>query len=122
MASTPPDVRPLPRGMVFLLAGASDGRTTLTVIRGLFHARLPQTHGLPYLLRYETEKKYSNRPHADHVVVLVNVPRDDMSAEDLLRAIAQALPGWQATASPSHMILYKESRRYTYGDVIWPTA
>jgi len=58
--------------------------------------------------------------HADHVAVLVSVPQNDMSSEDLLRTIAQALPGWQATAFPSHMILYKESRRYTYGDVIWP--
>ena len=43
-----------------------------------------------------------------------------MTAEELLRTIAEALPGWQATAFPSHMILYKESRRYTYGEVLSP--
>ncbi len=43
-----------------------------------------------------------------------------MSARELLRTVAQALPGWQATAFPSHMILYKEHRTYIHGEVIWP--
>jgi hypothetical protein len=50
----------------------------------------------------------------------VNVPQDGMTARDLLRTVAEALPSWQATAFPSHMILYKEQRTYTHGEVIWP--
>jgi hypothetical protein len=42
-----------------------------------------------------------------------------MPARDLLRTIAQHLAGWQGTISPSHMILYKESKSYTHGEVIW---
>jgi Eco29kI restriction endonuclease len=74
--------------------------------------------GLPYLLRYQTAK--SHEPRAAYQDLTVTVPQDDMSARDLLRTIAQALPGWQATAFPSHMILYKEHRTYTHGLVIWP--
>jgi hypothetical protein len=76
--------------------------------------------GLPYLLRYQTTKQKSQKPHADYEDLTVTVARDDMSARDLLRTIAQALPGWQATAFPSHMILYQEHRTYTHGQVIWP--
>jgi len=75
---------------------------------------------LPYLLRYQTAKQKSKEPHGDYKTLTVKVPRDDMGANDLLRTIAQALPGWQATAFPSHMILYKEDRAYTHGQVIWP--
>jgi hypothetical protein len=60
------------------------------------------------------------KPHADYKDVTVTIPQDDMSARDLLRIIAQALPWWQATAFPSHMILYKEDRPYAHGQIIWP--
>jgi hypothetical protein len=43
-----------------------------------------------------------------------------MTATEILRLIAQALPGWQATKFPSHMILYKEQRTYAHGKTIWP--
>jgi hypothetical protein len=36
------------------------------------------------------------------------------------KLIARALTGWQATAFPSHMIMYKERRTYMHGSVIWP--
>jgi hypothetical protein len=72
------------------------------------------------LLRYETARHKSSGPHVDYKDVTVAVPRDDMTARDLLRTIAQALPGWQATAFPSHLILYKEDRTYKHGQVIWP--
>ncbi|MBI3693813.1 MAG: GIY-YIG nuclease family protein [Acidobacteria bacterium] len=76
--------------------------------------------GLPYLLRYQTVKKKSHKPHADYKDTTVTVPEDDMAAKDLLRIVAQALPGWQATMFSSHMILYKEHRTYKHGQVIWP--
>jgi hypothetical protein len=64
--------------------------------------------------------KKSQKPHADHKDLTITVPQDDMRVRDLLRTIAEALPGWQATAFPSHMILYKEHRAYTHGEVVWP--
>jgi len=76
--------------------------------------------GLPYLLRFQTGRRQSQTPHEDYRDLIISVPRDRMTAEELLRAIAQTLPGWQATAFSSHLILYKESREYTYGRVIWP--
>jgi hypothetical protein len=45
-----------------------------------------------------------------------------MSVRDLLRTIGEALPGWQATAFPSHMILNKEDRPYVHGQIIWPAC
>ncbi len=75
---------------------------------------------LPYLLRYQTTKQKSQQAHAEQRDLTVKVPKDNMTARDLLRMIAQALPGWQATAFPSHMILYKEHRTYTHGQIIWP--
>jgi hypothetical protein len=78
--------------------------------------------GLPYLVRYQTARKKSPKPHADYAGLAINVPRDRMTAQQLLRVIAEKLPGWQATAFPSHMILYKEHRNYVHGHVIWPVA
>jgi len=75
---------------------------------------------LPYLLRFQTAKQRATKPHPDYKDLTVSVPQDDMRARDLLCTITQALPGWQATAFPSHMILYKERRAYTHGEIIWP--
>ena len=75
---------------------------------------------LPYLLRFQTAKQKSQKPHADYKDLTIHVLRGDMTARDLLRTMAEALPDWQATAFPSHMILYKEHRTYTHGQVIWP--
>ncbi len=38
-----------------------------------------------------------------------------MMAIDLLSLIASQLNGWQATAFPSHLILYKENVTYAHG-------
>jgi predicted GIY-YIG superfamily endonuclease len=75
---------------------------------------------LPYLLRFQTARQQSKEPHPDYRDLIINVAENEMTARDLLRIVAQALPGWQATAFPSHMILYKESVNYTHGQVIWP--
>jgi hypothetical protein len=67
---------------------------------------------LPYLLRYDTK-------HDDYKKVNVQVPKAGMSAMELMKLITKALPGWQSTRFPSHMILYKEKREYAQGIVIW---
>ncbi|WP_375742938.1 GIY-YIG nuclease family protein [Corallococcus interemptor] len=76
--------------------------------------------GLPYLLRYQVDppKASYTKGHPDFAGVTVNVPRNAMAARDLLALIARQLPGWQATSFPSHMILYKESRRYKFGTIL----
>ncbi len=76
--------------------------------------------GLPYLLRFETAAPKSRKPHPDHLATNVKVPSDDIPAKELLRLIAKKLPGWQETAFPGHMILYKEHRVYNHGKNIWP--
>ena len=78
--------------------------------------------GLPYLLRYQTETASLKRGHPDYNDIMIDVPETGMAARDLLRTIAQHLPDWQATVFPSHMILYKEDRSYTHGEVIWPDS
>lgn len=76
---------------------------------------------LPFLFRYETKNPQAwKRGHPDYNDAVISVPNDDMTAREILRAIAKQLPGWQATAFPSHMILYKERLSYKHGDVLWP--
>lgn len=79
---------------------------------------------LPYLLRYKTEERESardahfKRGHPDHRGKTVTVPQTGMTVEDLLILITRSLPGWQATAFPSHLILYPEAEDYTHGHVL----
>jgi len=75
---------------------------------------------LPYLLRFEMLEKKSRTPHPSLSGVVVEVPRDGMRADELLRLAAKKLPGWQATVFPSHMILYRENRLYGHGKRLWP--
>ncbi len=75
-------------------------------------------HRLPYCLRYQD---LVGGGHNDYNNTEVHVPEAGMTAEALLRLIAQSLPpGWQATRFPSHMILYKENTHYIHGVRIWP--
>ena len=76
--------------------------------------------GLPYLLRFETAAPKSQKPHPDQLTAKVKVPGEGMTARDLLSLVARKLPGWQATAFPGHLILYKEHRSYNHGEAIWP--
>lgn len=74
---------------------------------------------LPFLLRYQLPKGgYWKRGHPDFAHHIVTVPQAGMSARDLLGLVVANLPGWQATAFPSHLILYRENRDYGYGTVI----
>ncbi|SAK40092.1 hypothetical protein AWB75_00155 [Caballeronia catudaia] len=79
---------------------------------------------LPYLIRYETEHlgrdkfAHFSKGHPDHRTASVTVPSVDMPAVELLKLITRVLPGWQSTAFPSHMILYKENRAYKHGTLV----
>jgi hypothetical protein len=74
---------------------------------------------LPFLLRYEAVNKKYRLGHPDYNNLIVVVPRSGMPADELLHLITQQLPGWQSTRFSSHMILYKETREYTHGVMIW---
>lgn len=88
---------------------------------------------LPYTLRFQkrpskgAEKKHALKEaskdhpmqgHPDFAGVSVKVPQAGLPARTLLKMIADALPGWQATVFPSHMILYRERQAYEYGEVL----
>ncbi len=86
---------------------------------------LKDSKKLPFLLRYETEKikgkkqlAHYTKGHPDHRAATVTVPSTGMPIAELMRLITRALPGWQSTAFPSHIILYKENRSYTHGTLI----
>lgn len=80
---------------------------------------------LPYVLRYGTEaggtdgerSAHYTKGHPEHRGKTVTVPSPDMPAIELLRLVTKALPGWQSTAFPSHMILYKEANEGPNGRV-----
>ena len=75
---------------------------------------------LPFLLRFEMAAKKSRSPHDAFSGLRVEVLKDGMGSTDLLVLVAKALPGWQATAFPSHLILYEEDRPYKHGKRLWP--
>jgi hypothetical protein len=67
---------------------------------------------LAYTFRYE-------RPHPDLDSTTVAVTRTPLTVREIVRLALDALPaGWQATLFPSHVILYKESQAYEYGERI----
>jgi hypothetical protein len=72
---------------------------------------------LPFLLRFETTGS-ATKGHPDYNSKTVEIPAPAMPARELLKLIATNLPNWQATAFPSHMILYRESREYTHGELL----
>jgi hypothetical protein len=75
---------------------------------------------LPFLLRYEG---HTRGGHADFVKKKVAIAASGRPLSEVLTDVARALPrGWQLTIFPSHVILYKESRAYDHGEVLWPPA
>ena len=62
---------------------------------------------LPYLLRYD-------KGHADLKNVTVEFASHAPTVREVMREISAILPGWQATALPSHIIFYKETRSYAH--------
>lgn len=81
---------------------------------------------LPYTLRYEVSlppprtkvggHDYRLNPHPDMIISEVTIPPGPISVRTAMQLIVAALPtGWQATYFVSHLILYKEHRKYTHG-------
>jgi hypothetical protein len=73
---------------------------------------------LPYTLRFEL-REGSRRIHPDFEAAQVTLPAAPRTVRTLVEAVIQALPaGWQATALPSRVIIYREATDYLYGNVI----
>ena len=74
---------------------------------------------VPYTFRYQQSRRGSRKHHDDLVgSLLKKVPRH-LTMRQALEFVVSKLPGgWQATAFPSHTILYKETRDYPQGVVI----
>lgn len=79
---------------------------------------------LPYTLRYETLRNEHGRaqrgqPHPDLLAADVTIPAAPHTVRQLMRLISQALGAeWQATMFASHVILYRETKTYTYGETL----
>ncbi|GIE34092.1 hypothetical protein Ait01nite_071370 [Actinoplanes italicus] len=72
---------------------------------------------LPYLLRYENKNK-SHLTELKHT--RIELPDIELTAAELLIATIDALsPGWQATALPGYVILYKEETSYDSALLWW---
>lgn len=69
---------------------------------------------LPYLFRYETNgsKKQESYPQ-DFLETRLRVPAGGIPVDVLLQALVNALPeGWQITALPGYVIMYRERQNY----------
>lgn len=74
---------------------------------------------LPFTLRFQTSKRGSRKPHPDMQAARVTIPRRPQSVRELMWLISSALgPRWQAVRFDSHVILYRERRKYKWGEKI----
>jgi hypothetical protein len=71
---------------------------------------LPILKGLlPYLFRYENQWAR----HPDYLASQVTIPQSSPTATQVFEAVINALPpGWQITALPGYVIMYKNLRSY----------
>jgi hypothetical protein len=71
--------------------------------------------GLPYVFRFKTLGPRSRRPHQDLVNAQIRVANGPQTVRSILQTAIAALPaGWQATALPSRVIIYRELDGYQY--------
>jgi hypothetical protein len=70
---------------------------------------------VPYLIRFESIGKTS---HGDLESAKVKLTKDTTARRAIIEIFAELASGWQATALPGHVIIYKEARSYTHGAVI----
>jgi hypothetical protein len=74
---------------------------------------------LPYTFRVEGQSRGSRRPHPDFEAAKVTLPAPTYTTRVVVEAVIRALPsGWQATALASRIIVYRETRNYSFGTVI----
>jgi len=67
---------------------------------------------LPYVFRYQDGNKKPEGQPQEYWETEVEVTEDNATADTLLHVIVNAMPGWQATALPGYIILYREVKPY----------
>lgn len=75
---------------------------------------------LPYTLRAEGDGGRGRKPHPDLVNTIVPAfSAKPVTTREVLLAVLNALPpGWQATALPGRIIMYREVSEYSAGVLI----
>ena len=74
---------------------------------------------LPYTFRYQGNGGRNRKPHDDFEGTVLSPLGGPLTPRSAIRHVVQALPsGWQATALPGYIILYKEEREYPQAEVI----
>lgn len=74
---------------------------------------------LPYVFRVESADAGGRRPHEDLVRATLSERHGPMSARQAISYLVSTLPkGWQATALPGYLILYKENEVYPQAEII----
>lgn len=80
-------------------------------------ARLKEA--LPYTFRYQGSGGRNRKPHDEFDKTLLSALSGPLTPRSAIRHVVTALPsGWQATALPGYIILYKEERDYPQAEVI----
>jgi hypothetical protein len=67
---------------------------------------------LPYVLRFQDGNKRGAVQPSEYWITAVMVGAGNPTADSLFELLAAAMPGWQITALPGYVIMYRESRRY----------
>lgn len=76
-------------------------------------------NAVPYTVRTQGAGGRSRQPHADLTTTNVTVLAAPSSTRNIVKQITRQLPtGWQATALPGYVILYKEARDYPHGVIV----
>ena len=90
-----------------------EGDTAATALQRLKAA-------LPYLFRYEKAGANGRKPHPDLATSLIPSLSGVLSARSALQYIVRHLPsGWQVTALPGYVIMYKnDNRKFPSGTVV----
>lgn len=75
---------------------------------------------VPYLIRAQTAGGRSKQAHEDLVTTRITIPATKgLTAESILRLIKTALGSeWQVTALPGYVVIYKEDRPYSEGEIL----
>jgi hypothetical protein len=74
---------------------------------------------LPYTFRFQSSDAGGRKAHSDFVSLPLAAASGPMTSRQAIIHIVSSLPpGWQATALPGYIILYKEDETYPHSEII----
>jgi hypothetical protein len=74
---------------------------------------------LPYVFRYEAGNKAISKQPPVYLHTEIAIAQDSPSVSEVFAAIADQTPGWQVTAFPGYVIMYREGRGYSSAQKIY---